>query len=252
MADPTPSVSIIIPAYNCEEFLAEAVASVAIQSPPVAEIIIIDDGSTDNTPAIARAAHPLVRCVRQANRGPAAARNVGIKMAGGEIIGFLDADDLWCEGQVARQLERLVADPSAGVVKGMTLFTRKTDNPDGPSRYETFGEPVLYANLCGALYRREVFERAGLLNEELRFGEDVDWTMRARERGIITRVYDQVTQYHRRHSGNMTRGRNFKELNGFEVIRLVLSRRRQERKSGDERNFEAVSEKVGEPTEGSE
>lgn len=98
------SVSVVIPAYNAAAFLAEAVASALGQSRPPLEVIVIDDGSTDGSPAIARGVGSRVRVISQENRGAAAARNRGIEAASGEWIAFLDADDLWVPTKLEEQL----------------------------------------------------------------------------------------------------------------------------------------------------
>ena len=221
------AISVVIPVYNGEAFLAEAVASVLSQAEAILEIIIVDDGSTDGTPAIAQGFGPPVRYLRQENQGPAAARNHGVRLAQGDIIGFLDADDVWCAGMLAEQLAVMTAKPECDVVKGLTQFIHEVTGEDGSTGYQPKGEPLIFWNLSGTLYRRSVFDRVGLLNEAMRFGEDFDWVNRSREQGVGTEVLDRVVQLHRRHDGNMTKGRGFRELNGFGLIRQAMLRRRQ-------------------------
>jgi glycosyltransferase involved in cell wall biosynthesis len=227
------AISIVIPVFNGEAFLAEAIDSILRQADQVLEIIIVDDGSTDRTPVIAQSFGPPIKYVRQDNQGPAAARNHGVRLAKSEIIGFLDADDLWCAGMLAEQLAVLAAKPECDVVKGLTQFIHELPGDDGMLSYQPKGEPLIFWNLSGTLYRRNVFERVGLLNEAMRFGEDFDWVNRAREQGVGTEVLDRVVQLHRRHAGNMTRGRGFRDLNGFGIIRNAMLRRRRTAGEGD-------------------
>ncbi|MFY0634937.1 MAG: glycosyltransferase [Vannielia sp.] len=112
-----PLASIIVPAFNVEATLAETLTALLAQTHPDFEVIVVDDGSTDRTPMIARrfARDARVRIVRQANRGLAGARNSGISAARGEIIGFCDADDLWHPEKLARHAAHLAANPSVGI-----------------------------------------------------------------------------------------------------------------------------------------
>ena len=101
------SISVVIPAYNAEGCVVRAVESVLAQSRPAMEVIVVDDGSRDATAAVAERFGPAVRVLRQANGGPAAARNHGVREAGGEWIAFLDADDAWLPQKLERQAEKL-------------------------------------------------------------------------------------------------------------------------------------------------
>lgn len=112
-----PIASIVVPAYNAESTLAETLVSLQAQTHDAFEIIIVDDGSQDATPAIARArkSDPRVRLVQQANRGLAGARNTGIAAARGVFVGFCDADDLWVPEKLATHIHHLKAEPDVGV-----------------------------------------------------------------------------------------------------------------------------------------
>src|SRR5712692_8045370 len=117
-------VSVIVPVYNGEAFLAEAVDSIQRQAYQPLETIIVDDGSTDGTAGIAARFKDNVRYVYQSNNGPPAARNKGLKMARGNVIGFLDADDLWSENKLELQLAYLAEDSSVEIVLGHTQYIR--------------------------------------------------------------------------------------------------------------------------------
>ncbi|MGA2565115.1 MAG: glycosyltransferase family A protein, partial [Steroidobacteraceae bacterium] len=108
------TISCIVPVFNGARFLGEALDSILAQTLPPTEIIVVDDGSIDATAEVAAAYAPRVSVVRQANAGPASARNRGIDLATGEFISFLDADDLWHKEKLARQMQALIADASAG------------------------------------------------------------------------------------------------------------------------------------------
>ena len=108
-----PTLSVIVPCRDGARYLADTMRSVLLQEPLPLEVLVIDDGSCDASPAIARSFGPPVRSVRQERTGAAAARNRGAAQARGEVLGFLDADDLWTAGAVRRLLDALIADPEA-------------------------------------------------------------------------------------------------------------------------------------------
>jgi len=110
------TVSVIIPTYNYGRFIAEAIDSVLAQTYPLLEIIVVDDGSTDDTPRIAAAYGDRIRYIRQQNAGVGAARNAGIAAARGEYVAFLDSDDIWLPEKIAKQLALFEADPELGLV----------------------------------------------------------------------------------------------------------------------------------------
>ena len=110
-------VSVIIPTYNYGRFLAEAIASVQRQTVQDLEIIVVDDGSTDETPAVLSAIRePRLRSLRIANGGISAARNTGLELATGEYLAFLDADDRWVPDKLERQLALMESEPGLGLV----------------------------------------------------------------------------------------------------------------------------------------
>jgi len=211
-----PLVSVVIPVFNGEAFLREAVESVMAQKYSPVEIIIVDDGSTDGTAEMARSLPETVRYLHQSNQGPAAARNRGIEHAQGSLIAFADADDLWPEGKLELQLPYLLRDPAIEIVLGRIQQVR----------LEEFAEPTFSVNLGSAIIRKSVFERVGLFDETMRYSEDVDWFMRAREAGAAIVTIDAVTLLYRQHEQNMTRGKSASELNVLKALKRSLDRRR--------------------------
>lgn len=185
-------LSVIIPTYNAEAFVEEAVASVQAQTYGSIEIILIDDGSKDGTAALnARMSQPgagrfPVRAITQPNAGPSAARNRGIAMAQGEFVGFLDADDRWLPENAATQLECMVRDPSVGLTcAGWKIITEDgtpTRRAGGPPKGPIAPEKLLFTNVVGptssAIVRTEALVRAGLFEPSLRYCEDLDLWLR--------------------------------------------------------------------------
>lgn len=214
-------ISVVIPVFNGERHIAEAVASVRGQGHDPLEIIVVDDGSTDGTrAAIESLAGPDLRYVRQENAGPSAARNRGIALARGDVLAFIDADDLWWPGRLDAQLPHLAPDNGVDVVLGLIQFFR-----DGPGGRE-MQEPIFNFHFGGGLFRRGVFSRVGPLREDLWFAEDIDWFNRLRESGVPLRILDGVALLYRRHEGNMTRRLTEARKGLLTAARRSLARRR--------------------------
>jgi glycosyltransferase involved in cell wall biosynthesis len=181
------SVSVVIPTYNLASFLPGAVAGVRAQGWPELEMVVVDDGSTDETAevlgALARE-NANLRWFRQENAGAAAARNRGIEESRGEFVAFLDADDVWLPGKLAAQFEALANKPEAAFsYTDVTL--RRPDGVDEDLACGVPGQPLLLQLLGGNLFatptvlaRRECFREVGLFDASLRTGEDWDMWMR--------------------------------------------------------------------------
>ncbi|HWE46910.1 MAG TPA: glycosyltransferase [Caulobacteraceae bacterium] len=223
VARDAPLLSVIVPVHNGARFLAEAIGSVLAQAYPRLEIIVVDDGSTDEIEDTVRGLPVDVRFLRQNNLGAAAARNRGYREAAGELIAFLDVDDLWPDGALDAMLRRLI-DGGFDVVQGHgQLFSREGA---APVEYLSHpGESFPYY-IGAAVFRRSALETVGLFDESLRFSEDTDWFVRAREAGLVTERLDQATLLVRRHAGNMTRGKSLVEVNALRVFKKALDRRR--------------------------
>lgn len=225
MEDRQLSVSIVIPVYNGEKFLDSVIYHVKNQNYHPIEIIVIDDGSTDKTAEVAAKFQDSIRYVYQENRGPAAARNHGIKIAKGEAIAFLDVDDLWSHDKLQLQACYLAANPSVEIVQGLIQQMKLSQiTTDGEAIFAADYNPYNYINLGSALYRKSVFERVGLFDETLKFGEDVDWFIRAWENRIEKVVLEQVTLFYRLHRSNMTLGKNLVELGFVKIYKKHLDR----------------------------
>jgi glycosyltransferase involved in cell wall biosynthesis len=223
VSEAPPFISVIVPAHNAARFLGETLRSVLAQGYEPLEVLVIDDGSTDGTAAIAEAFGAPVRCVRQAaSGGPAAPRNRGVGLARGEVIAFLDADDLWPPDRLAVQVPHL-ADPSMEIVLG---HTRRFWAAPGSDRFDRFTGPELAMKLCAALVRRSALDRIGGFDESLRICDDWDWFMRARELGIGIRVHPEVSILYRRHDANVTTDEAAGNREFMRILKRSLDRRR--------------------------
>jgi glycosyltransferase involved in cell wall biosynthesis len=213
-------VSVVIPAYDREGTLREALESVLAQGVPDVEVVVVDDGSTDGTAAVAERLAG-VRCLRRPHRGPAAARNAGVAAAGGELLAFLDSDDLWAPGKLAAQLALLDAHPEVAMVFGLVdQFVT-----DGADRITVSGpQPAYLSGLM--LARRAAFDEVGTFDETLLLGDFIDWLARAREAGLRSALVPEVLLHRRLHGGNLGRGNASARLDYVRVVKARLERRR--------------------------
>ncbi len=226
--DITPLVSVIVPVFNGERFIREAVDAILAQNYPAIEIIVINDGSTDNTKDIIKQLPAEIRCLSQENLGPAATRNRGINEAMGKYIAFLDVDDLWPKNNLNKLVEELLRNKDIDIVHG---YAQLAHYNDVTHEYEYRGNPAesFPYYIGAALYRRSVFTEVGLFDPTLLYGEDTDWFTRAQElKANIKRLKD-VTLIVRRHGKNMTTARNMLELNHLRVFKKRLDRMRARR-----------------------
>jgi glycosyltransferase involved in cell wall biosynthesis len=219
-------VSVIVPVYNGERFIGEAIDSIRRQRHQALDIIVVDDGSTDGTAEVVRAMGPEVRYVRQANSGPPAARNRGLQLVQGSLIAFLDADDLWTENKLAIQLPLLLSNPSIDIVCGRTQIVLQT-GAEGAASLEHYDEPKQALTLQGSLIRRTVFDRVGHLDQSQRFADDVDWFLRAKDLGVSIVSHPEVTWLYRRHDRNITNQVGTHQDYLAILIKKSLDRRRQ-------------------------
>jgi glycosyltransferase involved in cell wall biosynthesis len=235
------TVSVIIPTLNMGRFLPDAIASIARQDRAAAEVIIVDSGSTDRTPDIvARLAlqGAPIRMIQSETRAPGAARNAGIAAANGNIIAFLDADDIWPEGKLARQLDYLQTFAAKGMVSGFVRYFDILDPvtlaPAKNSRIET----LFHVHLGACLYRREVFERIGTFDESLLYSEDVDLLLRVREAGIDFTVLRGIMLYYRKHGASMMAQDDPRKSADFRrAVALSIARRRARGKAPVDLDF---------------
>jgi hypothetical protein len=220
-----PLVSAIIPVYNGERFIEDAVNNVLAQKYPSLEIIVVDDGSTDSTEEIAGKLPADIRYFKQKNAGPASARNRGIRDASGEFLVFLDVDDLWPENNLNILVDKMLQGPDMQVITGYAQLMQKNSVT---GQYDLDGNPrESFKNYIGAaIYRKSVFIKVGLFDPTLKFGEDTDWFKRANELKVNIKRLEEITLFVRRHGKNMTKGKNLVELGVLRVYKKFLDRTR--------------------------
>ncbi len=211
-------MSVIIPAYNTEEFLAETIRSALDQTYRDYEVIVVDDGSSDETLNVARSFEPQIKVLAQPNGGPASARNLGIRNSRGDYIAFLDSDDLWMSDKLEEQTEFMENNPAVGLVYSEALMF--TDNKGEMKITEKFGfpyEPSLRTLLFGnyipnstVMVRRTCIDKIGLLNEsrELVGVEDYEYWMRIAKHFPIAGIPRPMMYYRVRDNNLMGDGKD--------------------------------------------
>lgn len=221
---PRPSVSAVIPTYNRARFLATAVASVRAQTYPCAEIVIVDDGSTDDTERVVQGLGAGIRYIHQANAGPAAARNRGIQEARGDLVALLDTDDRWLPQKTALQVALMANDPTVALVCADMAIENERGTVEVPSNFARRDVHAFFAALGGrpipdaprrllqvnfintstVLARRDVLLALNGFDRRLRYGEDLELWLRIAARHALACV-PSVQEVRVEHSNNVTK-----------------------------------------------
>ncbi len=233
-------VSIIVPTYNYVAYIRGAVESALAQTYRPVEIIVVDDGSTDNIKEVLSdyIASDKINYIYQENKGLAGARNTGINASRGDYICFLDSDDLIHEKKTEIQVKSLEENPEYGVAFSDFSYIRDHDLSSLiPANVKYSGELNFskiisgeYMVIHAALIRREVFERVGYFDESLRKCEDYDFWLRIAMKGIRFLFIDQVLAYYRLHEGQMVQDK----IGVFRTNVEVINRYREyDRKSAE-------------------
>lgn len=221
-------ISVVIPAYNAERYVAEAIQSVLGQSHPPVEVIVIDDGSTDGTADVVRSFPDKVHYRYQENRGIGDARNKGIELARGTFLAFLDADDCWPENKLSLQLRQFELEPELDMVFGQALqlvngsaWENRHSNNDLSRLNLT---PAIIPG--GILVKRETFLRVGTFRSDTKIGEFIDWYARAIEMGLKSRVPPDLVLWRRIHDSNHGIRERASVSDYARVLKATLDRRR--------------------------
>jgi len=224
-----PLVSVIVPVFAGERFLGDALGTVLAQTYPRIETIVVDDGSPDRSAEIA-AAREGVRVLREPHRGVAAARNAGLSAARGELIAFLDQDDLWHAHKLAAQVAALSARPQLAIVfthMEITLLPG-TPRPDWcESVWLTAPTPGFVPSTW--MVRREAFERVGSFDTSYAIACDSDWLTRAKDEGLASEMLAQALVRWRVHGGNGTYDQTTMRRETLRMLRGTARRQREAR-----------------------
>ena len=222
-----PSVSVIIPIYNSGKYLRDAIDSVLAQGYGPLEVLVVDDGSSDNGPELASSHGPPVRVIAIPHRGHPAARNAGVAASTGDFLAFLDADDLWTANKLDLQLEAFLANPSFDLVFGhMQNFISLELTEEERAKIKC-NSTVLPGLLQGSmLARRRSFERVGPFQEERKMGDFLDWYGRATLLNLNMHMLPDTLVRRRIHLGNFSRTHKHLRRENLLVLKKLLDRRR--------------------------
>jgi len=213
-------ISAIIPTYNRESFIVSALESVLQQTRQVDEIIVVDDGSTDNTEVLLRKYQDRIKYIKQNNAGPAAARNTGLLSSSGEYIAFLDSDDTWVSDKIELQLDLFRHHPDVDIVFGCMAnvpINKHSEVPKIEKKYahrkmliksgfvSNIIDCLIYDNIIPTptvVMKRCCVKKVGLFNEELMIAEDFEYWLRA---CLYCRFgyIDRILVIRGRHEGNL-------------------------------------------------
>ncbi len=222
-----PLVSLIIPVYNGERFVGEAIESALAQSWQPLEILVVDDGSTDATVTVLERYAGRIQRYCQANSGTGAARNTGIAQARGAFVAHLDHDDLLPPDSVRLRTEAALANPAVEMVSGQVeQFLDPTMDEALRARIACPEVPLPGVVVSAMLVRRELYERIGLLDTRWRTGADMDWVMRAEEAGVKVKILPDVVLRRRIHGANMGITSERRHSDRLRVLKEALDRRR--------------------------
>ncbi|HUF70195.1 MAG TPA: glycosyltransferase family A protein [Longimicrobiales bacterium] len=222
-------VSCIIPCFDGERYLDEAIRSILAQTHRPLEIIVVDDGSTDGSAHILRGYGDAVRHHRQENAGPGAACNKGVTLAAGDYIAFLEQDDLWLADKTTRQLEAFRKNPELRYCVGhvQNFWIPELAAEAARHRDHPVMQPVPGYVVQTLMVRRDVFEMVGAFDETLRFAFASEWFMRAAEAGAAGALVPEVLTRRRLHHSNYSRMNREASRDQFlHVLKATLDRRR--------------------------
>lgn len=221
-------ISVIIPVYNGEKYLGEAINSILGQSYKPFEVIIIDDGSTDKTSEIATAYKKDLIYFFQDNAGIAASRNLGVNMAKGNYISFLDADDLWIKEKLRIQKKQLEADPSIDIIFGAVKHFYSPDTDEKFKKSVKCPSELSSGLLPGTmLIKKRTFLSVGFFSNDYKVGEFIEWYMKAKEKNLKIYYMPEILLKRRIHGSNYTLVNKHIKNDYARIVRDMLLRRKE-------------------------
>lgn len=226
MTEKLPLVSVVIPVYNGESYLREAIDSVLSQTYGKIELLLVDDGSCDSSAEIASSYSDL-RYIKQENKGVASARNRGIAESKGDYITFLDQDDYWSKSKLELQINYLERHSTCGFVFGyQRLFVDPLCEKPTWVEDEHLVKDIPSFLLGALCARRNLFQRVGLFNEEFVFGNDTDWFSRAKDLKIEFHMLENLVLFKRVHASNESHKRKLMQKDLFGLLRQSIERKK--------------------------
>ena len=222
-------ISVIIPVYNYERYLGEAIESVLGQTYQDLEVIVVDDGSTDRSGDVAKSfAGQGVRYCQEVHAGIGPARNKGVELAQGEFIAFLDADDRWPLEKIERQLRAFENDPALEMVFGQALQLQNGPAWEAGVRDKNLAVDGMVPGMVPGtmLIKRDAFDRVGKFQGGLKVGEFIDWYARAVELKIRSLILPDLFLWRRIHDSNQGVRERQSVTDYARVLKAALDRKR--------------------------
>jgi glycosyltransferase involved in cell wall biosynthesis len=220
-------ISVLIPVFNGADYLGEAVKSALGQTLAPHEVIVVDDGSTDDTASVAASFGSAIRYDRQPHTGVSAALNRAIRLAEGGIFAFLDADDVWMPDKLQKQAAVLHSQPEIDMVFGHSRHFLSPDvDADAARRLHVPDTPQPAFIKSAFLVRRSSFLKVGFFDTDVQLGDFIDWFARAAELGLRAHMLPDVVFRRRVHGRNMTILEHSSQGDFVRVLKAALDRRR--------------------------
>lgn len=226
-------LSVILPVRNGQNYLSQALACLDSQLGNEDELIVIDDGSQDGTCGILESFKPNfmhLRILNGAGAGPAAARNMGLAVAKGRYVSFLDHDDLWTDGRLARHTTFLEQNPQVDAVVGKTAYEYVDTMAARQILFKNGTSALHHVHLGATTLRSSVFSKVGSFNADMNFSEDHEFFLRLREQGVTMYFDPEASLRYRVHGDNMSLDKSLQELGVFKVLADSIRRRRNQGK----------------------
>lgn len=219
-------ISVVVPVKNNLQYLPQALDSVVVAAKDFdTEIILIDDGSTEDIKSFAKNYPFPIRYYRQKNKGASFSRNRGVRLARGEYLAFIDSDDIWHKNHLKVLLKVFAKNPGIQIARGSAQ--RFYESLEKKNFYE---KARVMPTFGSSLSLPTAFKVAGPLDRNLRFHEDTEWFIRARDKGVKMKSVSQVVVYYRLHQNNTTRDVRPTDKIIFKIIHDSLVRRRRNEK----------------------
>ncbi len=223
---PDLHISTIIPVYNCERYLGNAIQSVLDQTIVPSEIIVVNDGSINNSATVARAFKQNVYCIHQSNQGAAVARNIGVRHATGDLLTFLDADDLWTPDKLYRQVTFLQEASQEAIIGRVENFISPELNDHQKQILAKSAAQGANIHIGSLLIRRNAFMRVGWFDTRWRHGEFIEWWARAMNLNLAYKILPDMVMRRRLHADNLMRREKDGRMDYLGILREMLVQRR--------------------------
>lgn len=222
-----PAIDVVMPCFNAEMYIQEALDSVFSQSLPAGTVVVVDDGSTDSSASIAGRFGKRVLLIRQPNAGISAARNAGLAACSSPLVAFLDADDIWPIDSLERRYEYLYANPQMnGVFASLQNFLSPELDAADAARYRVDLAPAAARFPGTLLVQLEAFRRIGGFDVTLKVGEMIEWIARAAASGLQFGAVDSLALLRRIHGNNTTLKAANSRAGYLDAVRAALQRRK--------------------------